>query len=135
MHFCPESSKICTKVFQMNEICNFDNQCLPGSGCNYGICTPYWSFDIGVKVSDPKYCKTFYATSGLCDSISVYVGSDKVDMPWSCTIGSICVYKSEITKDMVDSLPCRCSGDGTSHGYCPRRYRNIQYDGVIFPKI
>jgi len=118
--YCSDgTSGTCIKTIAEGKACSHDYQCSAGLGCNDGYCFKYWSLDFGAATSDDAFCKSGYSINGKCDTVSVFINSQKISEPWPCTIGDTCNYFWDLDKSLWYYLDCECDGKGSTTGYCP----------------
>ena len=108
--YCDSDSFTCQPSLNPGDSCNVNNECPVGYGCDFGICTLFFSIDEGNPASENIFCKSNWVFGGVCDSILVYYNGKRLFPPFECKIGEFCTYTSYVTEVVYANEPCTCQG-------------------------
>jgi len=111
--------KQCVPAKAEGENCTDSQECLNGLGCNEGLCTKYFSLELGDLASQKAFCKSYAVSENRCDELTVFINDTKLEEPYSCNIGDVCTFQFKNSKKEFESVECACPGiQNATEGYC-----------------
>jgi hypothetical protein len=128
--FCDDTLKACKKQMELGN-CIRNEQCLNNMGCNAGICTKYFSLNVGDKAESGEFCGSGdfdgnEVTSGNCIETTFKAPYD-INKP--CLTENTCTYTTFPTGE-EKIKQCRCSfTDGKA--YCPMPSSDSYYKKYV----
>ena len=113
--------------------CSKSTDCAVSSGCNFGICTRYYSLDSGQEVETCQNNQNSLCSSLTCGSLNgkSVCGSGVTSFNGTCNSNSDCVSSVDKVLGYRLQSECKCSFGKQAAGYCTKLPGDEEYKDYI----
>jgi len=132
--YCNLNTNTCAFLIQpLASGCTKSTDCVISSGCNFGVCIPYFNLTSGKELQTCQNNQNYLCQTQVCGTLNGknVCGSEVTSFNGTCKSNSDCVSSFNKFLGYTIQSECKCSLEKAAAGYCTKLPGDQEYVDYI----